>query len=144
MILLGLLAFLVAQIVVLFAFYRMVLRPLPGQINELLFKRQLKNDFTKTATDVADLLRVKLLELEAERLEAVAEYEALKGRRLNQTDTLKREALKKAEIRLTKQISGIYRRLSDLYAEPVLVHLRKFEQMRLVAAINLYIDRGLG
>jgi hypothetical protein len=67
----GLAVFLVAQVAMMFAFYRVVLRPLPAQINDLLFKRHLENDFTNIASDTAELVRVKLLELEAERLEAV-------------------------------------------------------------------------
>lgn len=131
---------LVAQVAILFAFYRVVLRPLPGQINELLFVRHLENDFTGIATDTADMVRVKLLELEAERLQAVIEYEGLKGLRLNTTESAKREGLKKASERLTRQIAATRVRLDTLYAPPVLSHLHKFEELRFVAALNRYLD----
>lgn len=134
--------FLAAQVAVLFAFYRIVLRPLPGQINELLFERHFKNDFADTASDTAELVRVKLLELEAERLETIANYEAVKGKRLNTTEKAQREGLKKAASQLTRQIKGLRERLDTLYAPPVLSHLLKFEQLKLVAVLNDFLDKA--
>ncbi|MBV7431953.1 hypothetical protein KRX53_01235 [Dermabacteraceae bacterium TAE3-ERU5] len=141
-IILALLVFLAAQIGILFAFYRMVLRPLPTQINELLFVRHINNELTKTATDAAELLRVKLLELEEERLEAIAKYEALKGRRkITETQKAERVAFKKATENLASQISGIQSRISELYTEPpVFSNIYRIEQTRLVTVINRYLD----
>lgn len=136
----GVAIFLVAQIAMLFAFYRVVLRPLPEQINDLLFKRHLENDFSSIASDTADLVRVKLLELEEERLEAIIEYEALKGLRLNTTEKAKREAMKKAADRLSRQVDATRGRLEKIYAPPVLLHLRKFEELRFVVALNALLD----
>lgn len=132
--------FLAIQVVVLFAFYRIVLRPLPGQINELLFERHLKNEFTNISADTAELVRAGLLSLEAERLEAVVAYESLKGLRLNTTRRGEREALKKTVERLTRTIRATQIRLGELYAPPVLEHLRAFEELAFLAALNRHID----
>lgn len=134
--------FLLAQVAILFTFYRVVLRPIPGQIHELLYERHLKNEFTQIATDTADLVRSRLLELEAERLEAVVAYGALKGRRnLTTTERAERDAKKKVIERLTRQIVETRKRLEDLYAPPVLSHLRSFENLRMVTALNNFLDR---
>lgn len=82
--LLGLVIFVVAQVVILLAFSRVVIR-LPAQINDLLFRRHLENDFTRTDSKVAQSIRDKLLELEVERLDAIVSYEAVKGKRLSVT-----------------------------------------------------------
>ena len=44
--------FLLMQIVILFVFYRVVLKPLPAQINELLFSEHFKSCLAKTAEDI--------------------------------------------------------------------------------------------
>lgn len=133
--------FVLVQLTILFAVYRVILRPIPGQIHELLYERHLKNDFTRIPNDTADLVRSKLLELEEERLEAVMAYEAVKGvRNLSTTERAEREAKKKAIEQLTKQIDGTRKRLEEFYAPPVLSHLREFEELRLVTALNRFID----
>jgi len=132
--------FVVAQAAMMFAFYRKVLRPLPAQINELLFERHLKNEFTAIDSDTAELVRVKLLELEEERLEAIARYEAVKGKRLNTTEKAERDGIKKAVSRLTSQIDGLRKQLDSIYGAPVLSHLRRFEEVKLVSAINNWLD----
>jgi hypothetical protein len=133
--------FLLIQIVILFVFYRVVLKPLPAQINELLFSEHFKSCLAKTAEDTAELVRAKLLELESERLEALSKYEALKGRRgLTTTERNEREGLKKTCDQLDRQIKGFRGQLGSLYSVPVLAHLRKFEGIRFVAAINKYLD----
>jgi hypothetical protein len=124
----------------LFAFYRLVVRPLPGQVNNLLYKRHVENDFTEIAKDTADLVRTKLMLLESERLDAIARYEALKGKRLNTTDSNERRALKSAIDQLGKQIDGLRTRISAMYAPEVLSYLRRFEEIRLVAALNRFLD----
>lgn len=142
MVLISFLIFLVAQIAMMFAFYHFVIRPLPEQINDLLFKQHLKNDFTHVATDTAELVRTKLLELEAERLEAVCSYEAVKGKqKLSITQRNSRDGLKKAVDQLGRQIDALRKQLDVLYASPVLSHLRQFEELRLVAALNARLDQ---
>lgn len=137
---LGLAALIVLQAVMMFAFYRVVLRPLPAQINDLLFKRHLNNQFTHVSLDTAELVRAQLLQLEAERLEAVVRYEAVRGKRLNTTQKAEREGLKKAVEQLNRQIEALRGQLEALYSEPVLAHLRKFEEMRFVKALNSRLD----
>lgn len=133
--------FLLMQIVILFVFYRVVLKPLPAQINELLFSEHFKSCLAKTTEDTSELVRAKLLELESERLEALSKYEALKGRRgLTTTERNEREGLKKTCAQLDRQIKGVREQLGSLYSVPVLVYLRKFERIRFVAAINKYLD----
>lgn len=136
----ALVVFLVAQVTVLFVFYRVVIRPLPAQINDLLFKQHLNNDFTRIASGTADVVRMKFRKLEDERLEAIANYEALKGKRLTATESAQRKAFKDAEKQLTRQIGGLRDRLNELYAPDVLSHLRRFEELRLVAALNRFLD----
>ena len=144
-----LVVFIIIQMAILFAVYRVILRPIPGQIHELLYERHLKNEFTQISTDTADLVRSALLKLEEERLETAMAYEAVKGgRNLNTTEKAERDAKKKAIERLTKQIDGTRNHLEKFYAPPVLSHLRKFEELRLVTALNSLIDetskRGRG
>lgn len=135
------LVFLLIQIVFLFIFYRLVLRPLSRQINVPLLERHLENELTKAAEDTANLVRTKLLELEGEGLEAVVKYEGLKGVRLNTTEKGEREALKKTIKRLSSTIEATQKRLGELYKPSVLEHIRKIEEARFVAAPNRYLDQ---
>lgn len=137
---LAVVVFLLAQEVMLFAFYRVVIRPLPAQINDLLFKRHLENDFTQVSAETAASIRDAFTKLEDERLVAIVEYEALKGKRLSVTESAQRKAFKEAASRLARQIDGLRGQLNELYAPEVLTHLRRFEELRLVAALNRFLD----
>lgn len=137
----GIVIFLVVQVALLFAFYRVVIRQLPGQINDLLFRQHVQNDFTGIASDTAKLVQEKLLMLEAERLDAIVAFEAVKGKRLRTTESAQRQALKQAVSRLSKQIDGLRGQLDAMYAPEVMSHLRKFEELRLVAALNRFLDK---
>ena len=63
---------------------------LPSQINELIFQRHLENDFTEVASDTALSFRVKLLELEEERLNAIVErgYEGFEAQHYRENEAV--------------------------------------------------------
>lgn len=132
--------FLLLQIVFLFVFYRLVLRDLPSQINELLFERHLKNELTEIAKDTADVVRLKLMELEQERADVMVRYEGLKGKRLDITQTNERNGLKKSLDQLAKEINGYRTSIAKIYGSGVLDDLKRIERLKIVSAINRYLD----
>lgn len=137
--------FLIAQAVIAFAFYRWVIRPLPDVVNRLVIERHLANELTGVAEDRATVIRLKLLDLEQRRIDAVANYCAVKGKRLATPEERRgREALQKTAKDLTKQISNLQAEIESIYGTDTMQMFRKFEQNRFVAAANRYLDQTFG
>ena len=126
--------------IVNYLFYRKILKPLPDKINEIIFSKKFENEITEIAKDSADEIRFHILELESERLDAIVEYEALKGKRLNTTESARRKSLKEAANTLDKKIKGLYNQINSIYAPDILVYLEKYEKRKLVNALNNLLD----
>lgn len=132
---------LLVQVVIGFAFYRMAVRNLPDRINDLILKGHIENDLTKVAHDTADLVRTRILELEEERIEALVGFARLKGRRLGVTESNQRRAYKKSLETLSRQIELTHAELYRIYGSDVLLVLEWFERIKLVRAVNGYLDK---
>lgn len=128
------------QIVLFIAFYRIIIRPLPDRINDVIFRKHLSNDFTEVASDVAALVRSKLLDLEEQRFDALVSHAALKGKRLNVSESEKRAAYLRTARKLDVQIKAVHAQLNVTYGTDVMKILRRIEENRAFSVLNAYLD----
>lgn len=141
-ILLSLFVSIATQAILLFLFYRKILRPLPREINRYILDRHLEGSFVDVSLRRAEIVKNELLELEKERCKTIIEYRPLKGKRLSVKDSNYRTSLKKTIKELGDQISELEKEYSELYADGSsgLKCLKKIEENSLISAVNSWID----
>lgn len=137
------LASILMQGIFLFVFYRKVIRPLPIEINRYILGKHLEGGFTDASLQRAETVKNKLIQLEVERCDAIAECRALKYKQLSTTGTNHREALRQTIKQLGNQIDELELEYSELYAEDhsALKCIREFEEIKIISAINSWIDK---